>query len=289
MSFKTAQQKTTVERELYYGIAKVKVLVVNPTHEQLKKIYNNPEVKAPEYKFINRDGEQGIRLDFFFKSTEPAITDKVTFFLGNSFKVSQKGSMQVINSQGQSSWVQDINNINLEWFNKQNVRQAREGEVDLYNFLCTLFNIDTRDPKTNVVLETYDNILKGNVTELNELIQYFDKQKNISEIKVLLGVKDGKYQAVYNGAFMSANSKNVDYLHKAATGEYGGFAAQFKVVGEPVVYKSDDFISDSKPMEPMAFNLGSNPFGVQDDLEPTTETLNPFGMDSDSDDLNLFN
>lgn len=283
MSFKTAEQKKTIERTLYYGVAKVKVLIVNPTHQQLIQIYNNKEVKEPVYKYTNNDGVEGIRLDFFFKSETPDIIDKITFFLNNEPKISKTGSMQIINAQGQSTWTPDINNITQEWFNKNNVRQAKDGEVALYDFLCTLFNIDTRDNKTNVVLETYEQIIKGNVKELNELLQYFNKERGLSEVQVLLGVKDGKYQAVYNGAFLGANSKNTTYLHDKAKSEYGGFSASFKTM--PVQeYNEADFQSiyqteDSKTMQ---FGDIKNPFENDDSI---TGTSNPFGDEESDDDI----
>ena len=85
VSERPAENKSNEPRKLYYGIAPVKILAVNPTKEELSSIYKGNVDKDPEYYLTNDNGVACARIEFIVQTiateTAPSIKTRVGFFL----------------------------------------------------------------------------------------------------------------------------------------------------------------------------------------------------------------
>jgi len=99
----------------------------------------------------------------------------------------------------------------------KSIREAKEGEENVYNLMKAYANAS---PKTKpFVLDDWSAIAKGNGTELENFFLHFNKLNG--GVKVLMGVKEGKYQDVFTGIFLNVNGRITDYVTSRVTGEYG--------------------------------------------------------------------
>lgn len=209
MGFNFTESKQS-ERKMWTGVMPVEITHINPTHAELKGIYGD-QAAAPSY-ITTENGVRKVRLDFYVKNDQYNFKDKFVIFMEDKPRVSTKGNTQVINNRAQSTWVQDPNNVTYEWFDKTGVRAAKDGEVTLYDMLVALINADRNSKDTNLVLENFNSLFDGDVSELRALNEKYGKG-----LKVLLGVKDGKYQDIYTGYFGRTSIKSNTYIMRAAT------------------------------------------------------------------------
>ena len=113
MAFASGRETTnSQEIKRYIGVAPVFVLAVNPTKDELEKIYNNTSDNAPEYLSkteVNGKEVEQVRIDFIVQTnTERSngidLKTKLSFFLTNMPKYNRDGSkVQVINKYGEIS------------------------------------------------------------------------------------------------------------------------------------------------------------------------------------------
>ena len=225
----------------YIGVGAFNVLAVNPTKEELSKIYGSEIEKDIEY--LSKDEESGVdqvRIDFVVASNTEKnngidLKTKVSFFLKNAPRMNAAGTkVQVINAYGETTWV-DLELAkkgelpeNQAWFETP-YRPAYIGEEELTSFLKVFLNIPVKawkDKNGNIKtienksdaearLEGIPNYFKGNVKELKEIIKF--QPDNL--IKMAVGVKtteDNKeYQAIYTKMFVKNNVKDYSKLDAA--------------------------------------------------------------------------
>lgn len=235
MAFASGRETTdSQEIKRYIGVAPVFVLAVNPTKDELEKIYNNTSDNAPEYlsktEVNGREVEQ-VRIDFIVQTnTERSngidLKTKLSFFLTNMPKYNRDGSkVQVINKYGETTWlsIEDAKNkvipSNLSWFEAADIRPAYIGEAELTIFIKKYLNIPNKSyRKSNgelvelenkadaeARLDCISNYFKGDFSELKTIASLLPN----NEIKCMFGVRttdDGKmYQAVYSHEFVKNN------------------------------------------------------------------------------------
>jgi hypothetical protein len=100
---------------------------------------------------------------------------------------------------------------------KASIREAKEGEENVYSLMKAYANAS---PKTKpFVLDDWSELAKGNGKELEEFFKHFNKLNG--GIKVLLGIKDSKYQDVFTNIFLNIEGRVSDYVKKVVEGEYG--------------------------------------------------------------------
>jgi hypothetical protein len=215
---KQVEVKEGVAVKLYTGAENFKVVAVNPTKEELEKMYDRELNFTPEYigttKVTDGDGEREvpqIRLDFFLANEDNSITTKLQFYVANTHHKSATGKFKCINSFGKDAWLDEeavkskVMPGNMTWYNPDGVKVARRGEVELISYLVNLLNLPFNLDKVSDVSECYARIDKdewakifaGDVTLLREIIGGTN-----NKVGVLLGVKtkgDGKLvQATLN-------------------------------------------------------------------------------------------
>lgn len=208
----------SLERKLYTGVENFKVVAINPTKEELEKMYDREINFTPEYvgkiTVSDADGEREvdqIRLDFFLANEDNSITTKLQFYVANTHHKSSKGSFKVINSFGKSTWLQkaDIESKQtidrMPWFNIDGVKVARRGEVELINAVINVLNLPmdlnkvekVEDAYAKISSEQWIKIISGDVSLLRQHVLSTN-----NKLGVLLGVKtngDGKMtQTAFN-------------------------------------------------------------------------------------------
>lgn len=222
---------------MHTGAANFNIVAINPTKEELEKMYGRELNFTPEYigktKVSDSDGEREvdqIRLDFFLENKENGITTKIQFYVAKTHHKSQTGKLKVINIFGKDSWLEQeaidsgVMPANMQWYSPNGVKVAYRGEAEVIAMLINLLNLpwdvskqpNEADCYAAISKNDWDAIIGGNVQVLRNII--LDTNNKLG---VLLGVKtngEGKQsQAVFNRHTMrqySVPGKKFTYLLK---------------------------------------------------------------------------
>ncbi len=198
----------------YSGLTNVNVTAVNPTMSELHAI--DIKVKSePNYKVTIGD-EDYTKLAFWLKNADGNF--KLEILMQPKLRQSQTGKYQWMNNVGQSTWSEEA--PTYEWWKTEGQRQAFTGEETLINFVKAWANVASGD---DVSFDTIDNIVKGDLGELRSLIS----QLKHNQVRILIGVKDDKYQQVYTKYFGRVKPQRDDFFIKALNDDYGSFNADF--------------------------------------------------------------
>jgi len=224
-------RQSTSSKKLFTGITPVKIVAVNPSRQWIADTFkvDLEKVKEPVYDIDGGpDREKSTRLDFWFTNmddTKTEFTSKVSIFVSNEFRVSKSGNKQYIDAYSKTTWADSIDDLveknsrlhEATKLDPKTARQANKGEEEIYNLLKAYGNVDVS--KKPFMLEDFKAIIKGDVRELQEFFNHFNKKNG--GVKVLMGVKDGQYQDVWSSLFLPVDGKVTDYIRNKITGEYG--------------------------------------------------------------------
>jgi len=199
----------------YSGISNFTVMAVNPSMQELHAM--EIKVKQEPNYFLELNGEDYFKVAFWVKN-EDLIT-RMEILMQNKTKVSKTGKTLWLNAIGQSTWSEEKPQYDW-WQQPETSRKAFGGEETLINFVKAWANVA---PGDNVYFDTIDKIVQGDVTELKELV----KALSSNQVRLLVGVKDGKYQQVYTRVFGRIKPQRDDLFVKALNDEYGAFNAEF--------------------------------------------------------------
>ena len=198
----------------YSGLTNVKVIAVNPTMAELHAMDINVK-QEPNYT-IEFSGEEYNKIVFWVNNEDGNF--KLEILMQIKPRVSQSGKHQWMNAIGQSTWSEE--SPTYDWWKKEGERKAYTGEETLINFTKAWANVASGD---EVSYDTMSAISKGDVAEIKELV----KALSTNEVRVLIGVKDDKYQQVYTKYFGRVKPQRDDLFVKALNDEYGSFNADF--------------------------------------------------------------
>jgi len=207
-------EKTGGYKILYTGFGNFTPIAVNPTADEIRKIYNKTpedEIREPNYQIKDDTTKIEIWCKYIpvemdseeLKKNPPIV--RYTVFVGRDEVHSMDGSKkQFVNHQNKAFYYKNIEEIkernSLEtedWkkFSLEGVRVAMKGEVQLMDFIVALFNADRK--KNILQFDNFGKICDGNVRELKEHIE--NAQQSNRLITLLCTVKDGQYQDVFSG------------------------------------------------------------------------------------------
>ena len=198
----------------YSGLANFKVIAVNPTMEELHGL--GIMVKQDPNYFVDLNGTEYFKLTFWIKNDD--LTTRFDILMNGTERVSQSGKNQWINSIGQATW--SDGEPTYEWFKKDGLRKALVGEETLINFTKAWANVANGD---EAYFDSIAKIVKGDVAEVKALVKLLEN----NEVRLLIGVKDGKYQTVYTKVFGRVKPQRDDVFVKNLNDEYGAFNAEF--------------------------------------------------------------
>lgn len=243
---KGQQTGEAITRQLYMGMASVKVLAVNPSKKELEKIYGREFDKEPEYiTEVDVDGKKvpSARITFIVQAT-PERNNGIdaifqhTFFLQRRYRQgSQSGKYQIIDAYGRTAWAtkDEVKAKAIPQYNNgpanidADYRPAIVGEDMLTLFIKNLLNIPSvqnyvngmwvENTKVNkedclVRLDEIEKYFTGDFKELREVISY----QPDNHVKIAVGIRhtdDGKtYQTTYDGLCFKANMTDYSKLDK---------------------------------------------------------------------------
>jgi hypothetical protein len=202
---------------LFTGIAPVKVVAVNPNLGELASIGVNMKTE-PTYSVDM--GDKTGKLAFWLHNDEHNFTTRLEILIGDKHrKESATGKYQITNNFGQVTWAAKPDSA-PDWFKQEGVRRTYPGEEILIDFVKAWANIPNDG---ECAFDTIDDIFKGKVEELKQLVTSLTDNK----VRVMLGVKDGKYQQVYNKCFGRIKPKRDDVFVRRLNDEYGTFNAEY--------------------------------------------------------------
>ena len=198
----------------YSGLTNVKVMAVNPTMAELHAMDIN--VKSEPNYTVTMGDEDYNKIVFWLANADGNF--KLEILMQTKPRVSQTGKHQWMNNIGQSTWSEDA--PSYDWWKAEGQRKAFTGEETLINFVKAWANVANGD---EVSFDTINAIASGDVTEIKELVKVLTN----NEVRVLIGVKDDKYQNVYTKYFGRVKPQRDDLFVKALNDDYGSFNADF--------------------------------------------------------------
>tara|TARA_R110002096_G_scaffold423189_1_gene630149 strand:- start:48 stop:794 length:747 start_codon:yes stop_codon:yes gene_type:complete len=201
--------------KLFSGLGNFNIIAINPSMAELHAI--DIKVKSEPNYYVEFNGEEYFKLTFWIKNAD--LTTRMEILMQNKERVSQSGKNQWLNAAGQSTWSNESPSYDW-WKNPESSRKAFTGEETLINFIKSWANVAYGD---EVTLDTMSKIVKGDTTELKSLVTALGG----NQVRLLVGVKDGKYQSVYLKVFGRITPKRDDFFIKSLNDDYGTFNAEF--------------------------------------------------------------
>lgn len=286
---KSIEVKEGAARVYYTGVNNFDVIAVNPTKDELGKIYGRDVDYDPEYtgttNVSDAAGEREvnqIRIDFYLRNEADKVNVKASFYLSDTYHKSATGKLKVINDFGNTTWLTEADvkggnaPENMSWYNMSGVKVAKRGEEEIIDFLKNLLNLpidlsklaDLSEAHAKFPKEVLASMFKGDVSLLKQII---DSSNN--KLGVLLGVKtnaEGKImQAVYTRKTLrqyvlhSNKADKFKYLSKdlndaKANGAYGN-----------VDFGRDDLVFREFVITPTEINANNLP--AEEDAFPSAE------------------
>lgn len=135
--------------KFYTGLTSVKVLGVNPTHEQLKEITGNENIPASFCNYQERTNQfaqiQEFPITIWFKAGDSVFPQTIN--VGREKAMSKNGKFKIINNYGKiSSFISSIeelqNNPKMQWFSTTSWKPLLVGEEMLYTLMKQLYKYD---------------------------------------------------------------------------------------------------------------------------------------------------
>lgn len=267
MAFAKGKESKEFSNELYVGVAPVSVLAVNPTAAELSKIYDREIENEPDYKSeIEIDGAKTnqTRIDFIVKVDEEKTgincISKISFFVANKIRGNKDNTkIQIIDKYGRTAWA------TREEFEARQIPQYASGpanidadyrgcyigEEDLTNFVINYLGLppvmnykngnwvmseNPQESEARFDIDSINNILKGDVKDLKDIINYQPNNK----VKALFGVRhsnNNTYQTVYS-TVLKLGATNYSKLEKEVNNRKngGGLSTSEFYFGDITVY-----------------------------------------------------
>lgn len=250
----------TNEVKLYTGVAKVRVVAVNPDMAAMQEMGMKNVKDEPQYVSSTDEGHNKVRLDFYLQSDKPAIKAKLSFWLEDVETITKAGDKkQFINHIAQSTYATSEAAL-YDWFDTTDVRVAKRGEADLHEFLRAWANVKSGEECKIDVAPFFES----DFSELQSLVGML----SVNEIQVLLGVRvadnGNTYQDVYNRHFERSYTKSTKGWIKKLSDTYSTYKNDYQ--GELTLqeYAGPTSVTPSN---------GSVPSGTSDPLGGGSEDL----------------
>lgn len=278
MAFSEGREQVESEGfKRYTGVAPVKIIAVNPSKEELEKIYNTTYDKEPEYTGVQNDMPYA-RIDFIVKTIPEKsegidVISRLSFFLRKEYRFNRdKTKIQIIDKYGRTAWATkeeaDKHAIPQYASGAANIspdyKPCHVGEEDLINFIKTYFNIPNVMEYINGKWVEVENKEECEAY-FNDIEKFFNNDfselKSIPfvmatrSIKVLFGVRttdDGKeYQTIYSQMFLRPGASDYSKLDaeiqsRKAAGALQNITYEVSPIHE---YKAEPTDVESMPLD----------------------------------------
>lgn len=225
--FAVAAGRETTESttKVHKGVATLSLLNVNPTKEEVGKIFNSDPEKDPEYIYTKEDGSVSVRINLIMKtipdSNNSIETIKtVNYFVSNKPRTGKNGTkVQVINAYGETAWLtkEEFESKLPPSYNPayctKSMRVAFIGEEELTVFIKKFMNIPNYSFLKPDGERSYHPNPELCECQLSEIPKYF--QGNVSEIKTaLMSRKDNKIKLLFGAKITDDNKMYQDVFYR---------------------------------------------------------------------------
>lgn len=217
------------DRVLITGIANLAVVALNPTKAEQEEMGRKPKEEPMYFQMKqSKDGShqfEQIQLDIYLSGQvtpdgEDAPVD-----------VMVKHTIWVENSTSRGVYIDKFGKFGKDASKLDaSARLSYNGEVDLVQFLKALCNLGQKD--TAGLDNARNMVTKGDLSEIKGIFNHAHQKGR--KVRVLLGVKDQKYQDLFSKQFEYEGEGGTAYLHKQ-------------------VVKQADYERGNPPKSPMAY------------------------------------
>ena len=241
--------------QLYTGITNMKVVAINPSLEELHEL-GLMFLQEPKYT-VNFSGEEKTKLVFWLQNKDALVPLEVIVTPGDWESTKSPGKFKWYNAEGQDTWVTANADGTLDesklaiskhtgkafFQNPETAYRIPRGMDTVIDFIRAWCNIASGGKG---ILDTMGETSLGNVAELREVLEVYKE----NEVRVMVYVRDGKYQAVYTDHFGRIKpQRDALFTTKMAESEYtqikGEFSYEWKTYtpGLPSADPTGDAIS----------------------------------------------
>lgn len=150
-------------------------------------------------------------INFQLENEEKGFKSRLSFFVKDEVVESKSGKTQYGDAQGRFNYFEGAPESG-EYFDATTARKALQGEEKLTRFIRDYANVKKGG---SARFADFSKIAKGDLTEINAILTQLPNNNVI----VRAGVRGGKYQTVYNGAFERGWSKDAKNIERAIAKE----------------------------------------------------------------------
>ena len=193
------------DRALLTGIANLSVVALNPTKAEQEAMGRKPK-EEPVYFQMNKTGtHEQVQLDIYLSGSVTPDGES------QPVEVLVKHTIWVENSTERNVYIDQFGKFGKDAAKLDaSARLSYSGEVDLVQFLKALCNLGQKDAAG------LDNarkmVEKGDLSEIKAIFN--DAHKRGRKVRVLLGVREQKYQDLFGKQFEYEGQGGTAYLHK---------------------------------------------------------------------------
>jgi len=269
VSKNSSEEEVVKSRKLYTGIGEFKVILVNPT---MADLHDHEIMVQSEPKYTVDFGDGPLtKVAIWIKNEYTTLP--VEFIMTPGPWKSKTGKFKWYNAIGQDTWGNERQDGSLDFeslhekvqeFYKEpeTAYKIPKGADTLTDFVKAWANVETDG---EIFLDTINAIADGtSIKELEEL----RKDLVANELRILVYVRDGKYQAAYTRHFGRIKPKRDDWFASAMLEDYG------EVKGEYTM-KFQEYV----PGEVEADPANEEPDADETDYEMAGDDNDPLGGD----------
>lgn len=214
------------------GATFVQVKAIAPTVEEMKSILGFDEPKAPTDPVdTDADGNTRVRIDLWLENPEEEFLYKEAFFITKKDVISQSGKVQFVNNFAQFCYADPEEGPQYDWFNKEGVRRAFNGEEQFINFIRAWVNHKGGKKGDPLYFDNWNAIFVGNFAEIKTIMQGAN-EGTPNRVGMLFGVRttdEGKqYQTAYKKLYVRPYQNLATEFQKALADEYGAFKHDYQ-------------------------------------------------------------
>lgn len=173
------------EKQLFCGLAEMKIVGINPTRAEMMEIYGREpkDEDKPELEYISEDsdGNDRVQIKIFAQETKTKEIFNFSFFITDTDRYNKAATKrEYLNQVCQSTWAEDEEGL-PEWFTNfldrdknskgsNATRVARMGEGTFYEFVrAVMRGVNYFSPETEVEFN-FKKLIKGNFSELRDYL-----------------------------------------------------------------------------------------------------------------------
>ena len=157
----------------------LKIVGINLDFESLQKL-GFQRTNPPVYEVETTNGLMK-KVTFYAVNDEFGIKLPIDFFISDKNKEAASGNLRIVNNYGTSTYAPSVEDaLHREWFSPDGARIAKEGEVELIDFLIKWLNVKNFISKQEALdevqpdaafIESWDKLLDGDMSELEKSLK----------------------------------------------------------------------------------------------------------------------